>query len=224
MSMRNMGQRVLQNVFLGYLKLLEKTVKIDWQEEELCGNSQIFGFWHEDSFFMNLVLKNLAEKTAPVDVVVTADTRGDYIQYMIEKCGGSTLRIPDGYAAFGALKKLMQTTYEQTRSMAVALDGPLGPRQEPKKLAFYLSEQKGEDFVGITLRYSLCFRMLWRWDRYVIPLPFTKVTVAVKDYGEVSKKAIPDLPVRAEIFRESSQQGLKCKKMIRDTLRYQKMM
>lgn len=210
MSMKRIGQRILQDVFSGYLKLLEKTVKIDWQEEELCGSSQIFGFWHEDSFFMNLVLKNLAGKTAPVDVVVTADTRGDYIEYMIQKCGGSVIRVPDGYAAFGALKMLMQRSYEQARSLAVALDGPLGPRHEPKKLAFYLSEQKGEDFVGISLHYSACLRMFWRWDNYAVPLPFSKVTVAVKDYGEVSKREIPQLPVRAVPWNG-------------DVLRYQKM-
>lgn len=219
--MRTVGRKILQSVFSGYLRLLEKTVKIEWQTEELCGSSQIFGFWHEDSFFMNLVLKNLAAKTAPVDVVVTADTRGNYIENMIRKCGGSALRVPDGYAAFGALKTLMQRSYEQARSLAVALDGPLGPRHEPKKLAFYLSEQNGEDFVGISLRYSVCLRMLWRWDHYVIPLPFSKVTVDVRNYGEVSKRAIPELPVQAESGRreltvtEVEDPVLNCKLFIR---------
>ena len=195
--MRKIGQKMLKGAFWGYLKFLEKTVKIDWQIEELCGNSQIFGFWHEDSFFMNLVLKNLSKRTAPVDVVVTADTRGDYIEHMIRNCGGQAIRIPDGYAAFGALKVLMQRSYEQARSLAVALDGPLGPRHEPKKLAFYLAEQKGEDFVGISVYYSVCLRLFWRWDRYAVPLPFSRVCVAVKDYGEVSKRSIPELPVQA---------------------------
>lgn len=213
--MKRMRQRVLQGVFSGYLRLLEKTVKIDWQEENLCGSSQIFGFWHEDSFFMNLVLKNLAGKTAPVDVVVTADTRGDYIEHMIQRCGGNAIRVPDGYAAFGALKMLMQRSYEQEHSLAVALDGPLGPRHEPKKLAFYLSEQKGEDFVGISLHYSSCLRMFWRWDKYVVPLPFSRVTVAVKDYGEVSKRAIPELPTQA-ISETPVRHILNCKKMIKD--------
>lgn len=52
-------------------------VHMEWIEDQLYGNSQIFGFWHEDSFVMNLVLKNPRQKTAPVDVIVTADTRGD---------------------------------------------------------------------------------------------------------------------------------------------------
>lgn len=198
--MRQIGRNILQKVFLGYLKLLEKTVTIQWREDALCGSSQIFGFWHEDSFFMNLVLKELSNKTAPVDVIVTADTRGDYIEHMIEQCGGHALRVPDGYAGFGALKKLIQRSYEQTRSLAVALDGPLGPRHEPKKLAFYLSEQSGEDFVGIAVSYSSCLRMFWRWDQYAVPLPFSTVTVEVRDYGEVDKRHIPELAVAADSY------------------------
>lgn len=145
---------------------------MEWDEDRLYGNSQIFGFWHEDSFIMNLVLKNLRGKTAPVDVIVTADTRGNYIEHMIKKCGGNALRIPDGYAAFGALKKLMQSSYEQSRSLAIALDGPLGPRHEPKswhsisrnKAATILSGSactilpvSGCSGDGITMRYRFRF-------------------------------------------------------------------
>ena len=176
--MRQIGRNMLQKLFLGYLKLLEHTVTIRWEEDTLRGNSQIFGFWHEDSFFMNLVLKELGKKTAPVDVIVTADTRGDYIEKMIEKSGGHALREPDGYASFPALKNILQRAYEQ--------------------LAFYLSEQSGEDFVGIAVSYSACLRMFWRWDKYAVPLPFSTVTVEVRDYGEVDKRHIPELPLSAE--------------------------
>ncbi len=199
MSLRKNAENNLQWLFTKYLALIGRTVKIEWHEENTYGDSQIFGFWHEDSFFMNLVLEELSHKTTPVDVIVTADTRGDYIEHMIKKCGGSALRVPDGYRAFAALKKIVQDSYEKTHSIAVALDGPLGPRHEPKKLAFYLSEHAEEEFVGISLSYSSCFRLRRRWDKYVIPLPFTKVTVAVKNYGVVQKNAIPPLPVDAEI-------------------------
>lgn len=197
--MREIGQNMLVHLFTSYLKLLEKTVTIQWTENSMRGGSQIFGFWHEDSFFMNLVLGELAQHTSPVDVIVTADTRGDYIQSMIERCGGSALRVPDGYASFGVLKTILQNSYERTRSIAVALDGPLGPRHEPKKLAFYLSEQAQEDFVGISVFYSSKLRMTWRWDKYVIPLPFSTVTVAAHNYGELDKRHIPELPTYVEL-------------------------
>ena len=76
----------------------------------------------------------MAHKTRPVDVIVTADTRGNYIEHMVQRCGGHALRVPDGYQAFAALKKIVLDTYEKEHSLAVALDGPLGPRHEPKKL------------------------------------------------------------------------------------------
>lgn len=197
MGAKAFGQNILLHLFTSYLKLLKKTVTIQWAENSVRGGSQVFGFWHEDSLFMNLALSELEENTSPVDVIVTADTRGDYIQHMIEQCGGSALRVPDGFASFKALKKILKDAYERTRSIAVALDGPLGPRHEPKKLAFYLSEQAQEDFIGITVSYSSKLRMTWRWDQYVIPLPFSTVTVEAHNYGEVNKNNIPELPFNA---------------------------
>ena len=73
---------------------------------------------------------------------------------------------------------------------------------EVPELAFYLSEHAEEAFVGISLSYSSCIRLTRRWDKYVIPLPFTTVDVAVKDYGIVQKKAIPNLPVNADAASE----------------------
>ena len=197
MSLKKAAQNILQWLFTKYLDLISRTVKIQWHEENTYGDSQIFGFWHEDSFFMNLVLESLADKTTPVDVIVTADTRGNYIEHMIRRCGGSALIVPDGFKAFAFLKKIVQDSYEKNHSIALALDGPLGPRHEPKKLAFYLSEHAEEEFVGISLSYSSCLRLRRRWDKYVIPLPFTTVTVAVKNYGIVKKNAVLLLPVNA---------------------------
>ena len=53
-----MGKNILQYLFSGYLKLLKKTVAIEWQEIQFVTGNQVFGFWHEDSFLMNLVLED----------------------------------------------------------------------------------------------------------------------------------------------------------------------
>ena len=55
-----MGKNILQHLFSGYLKLLKKTVAIEWQEIQFVTGNQVFGFWHEDSFLMNLVLEELS--------------------------------------------------------------------------------------------------------------------------------------------------------------------
>ena len=74
MRLKKIGENALQWLFVNYLRWIERTVMIRWDEENRYGDSQIYGFWHEDSFFMNLVLEKLADKTTPVDVIVTADT------------------------------------------------------------------------------------------------------------------------------------------------------
>ena len=57
-----MGKNILQYLFSGYLKLLKKTVAIEWQEIQFVTGNQVFGFWHEDSFLMNLVLEELVRE------------------------------------------------------------------------------------------------------------------------------------------------------------------
>lgn len=199
MKAENTGRIMLQYLFTKYMEMIGRTAKVEWMDDNHYGDSQIYGFWHEDSFFMNIVLERLCRKTTPVDVIVTADTRGDYIEHMLKRCGGKALRIPDGYKAFPELKKLVRSVRECDHSIAAALDGPLGPRHEPKKLAFYLSEYAQMEFVGISLSYSSCIRIKRRWDHYAVPLPWSTVKVAVKNYGIVSKNAIPDLPVDANL-------------------------
>ena len=51
MKTEKLTEKALRWLFTKYLTLLEKTVKINWHEENEYGESQIFGFWHEDSIF-----------------------------------------------------------------------------------------------------------------------------------------------------------------------------
>ena len=122
-----MGKSMLQSLFLAYLRLLRRTVQVEWAEDQVDPGRQIFGFWHEDSFSMNLVLGQMAERTRPVHVIVTADTRGDYIEKMLESCGGHALRVADGRASFGKLREILEEYRHKDASVAVALDGPRPP-------------------------------------------------------------------------------------------------
>lgn len=190
-----MKRNILQCLFRGYLKLLKRTMRVRWEEDQVGLEGQIFGFWHEDSFCMNLVLEQLVSRVGEINVIVTADRRGDYIQEMVENCGGRAIRAADGRASYHVLKKIQTDFGAQDESIAVALDGPLGPRHEPKKLAFYFSERMQKEFTGFTLEYSAYIRLWWRWDEYAIPLPFSKVSVFAHNYGIVARKEIPPLPV-----------------------------
>lgn len=184
-------ENLLSLLFYSYLKIVRRTSKFRIVGEKAFQRNNIAGFWHEDSYTMNLVLGALCRKGADIAVVVTADPRGDYVTYMVEQSGGSTIRMHDGVGSRVAMKTLKEEACIAGRTVAVALDGPLGPRHVPKKIAFYLSELSQKEFLGIRIAYSRKISLTRRWDHYVIPLPFSKITVYLENYGQTKRSDPP---------------------------------
>lgn len=190
-SFAHLGKTILCHLFYGYLKLLEKTVNVKIENRDAYSWNHIVGFWHEDSFTMNLLLGMMSESDPNINVICTADSRGDYIQYMLEKNGGSAIRMTDGFGSKPFMRGLLQKVKVCGQTVASAMDGPTGPRHVPKKLLFFLSETGEKEFISVCFNYSHKLSLKGRWDHYVIPLPFTTISIELTNYGVVSKKQIP---------------------------------
>ena len=170
-------------------------MKIEWiQPEEYVGHG-VVGFWHEDSFAMNLVLQKITEEGRQVSVLVTGDSRGDYIEYMLEKCGGQAVRVGYGFCNMGMIRELLHMLENPEGGVAISMDGPLGPRYIPKKMTYFLSEKSKTPLTGVTLSYSRKLSLTHRWDHYRIPLPFTTIYVRFDGYGVVSSGRKPSMMV-----------------------------
>ncbi|MCI9238080.1 MAG: DUF374 domain-containing protein [Dorea sp.] len=188
-----MGQKMLSRIFYIYLKCLERTVQIEWIHPEVFTGHHVVGFWHEDSFAMNLVLKTVTDRGNKMSVLVTGDARGEYIRDMVEKCRGDSIRICYGFGDLGTIRDILDALREPERSVAIAMDGPLGPRHIPKKMTYFLSEKGRTSLVGVTLSYSGKLSLKGRWDHYRIPLPFSRIKIRFDDYGIVSSRCMPQL-------------------------------
>lgn len=193
--MKEWGRACLCRLYYAYLKLLEKTVHLDADMPEGLELGAVIGFWHEDSYIMNLLLKTFPGDQ-DISVIVTSDGRGDYIEYLLKRCRGKAIRLPDGNRCRKFMEDLTNTAKDRGKSLALAMDGPLGPRRIPKTLAFYLSEKGKKDFIAVRVDYSRAISLSKRWDHYKIPLPFTTITVTMDHYGVTGRKNIPRLDVR----------------------------
>lgn len=193
MGIRTIGQKMLSRIFYIYLKCLERTVQIEWIHPEVFTGHHVVGFWHEDSFAMNLLLKAVTDRGNKMSVLVTGDARGEYIRDMIEKCKGDSIRICYGFGDLGTIRDILDALREPERSVAIAMDGPLGPRHIPKKMTYFLSEKGRTSLVGVTLSYSRKLSLKGRWDHYRIPLPFSRIKIRFDDYGIVSSRCMPQL-------------------------------
>jgi lysophospholipid acyltransferase (LPLAT)-like uncharacterized protein len=147
------------------------------------------GYWHGDSCCVQIVLQQLSLKNK-INVIVTADKRGDTIERMINRYGAEAIRLPDGLKMRPFFKELKEGSKAHGEILAASLDGPLGPLHEPKKLLFLLASQADKEMVYIHFQYRCVLRLGNRWDQYVIPLPFCKITAEVETLGRIGENEL----------------------------------
>jgi hypothetical protein len=89
----------------------------------------------------------------------------------IEAVRGSTAR--GGREAFWALRRRLR----QGATIAVAVDGPRGPRERAQAGIVELARSTGEAILPLTFaaRPTITFRS---WDGFVLPLPFARGVLA----------------------------------------------
>jgi lysophospholipid acyltransferase (LPLAT)-like uncharacterized protein len=64
------------------------------------------------------------------------------------------------------------------RDIAITPDGPRGPRYELGPGAVHLAQSTGAPILPVHAKFSRCVRMR-TWDGFVVPLPFSTVSVVV---------------------------------------------
>lgn len=202
MNMRLKLDQLIGNVYIGYLELVAKTSKIEVEFlDKVYVKNCILGFYHGDSYVMNLLMRALKEEELKASIVVTADARGNYIEKLLNYYNMKALRMPDGIRMKSFLRELKEESKKENETLVVSLDGPLGPLHEPKKIGFMLSNYSQKEFLGVKLEVTRKIRLTKRWDNYIIPLPFSKIKFTISNFGVVSKENLADFNNYKELVK-----------------------
>jgi lysophospholipid acyltransferase (LPLAT)-like uncharacterized protein len=102
---------------------------------------------------------------------------GDLADSLLRRLGYITVRgsTEEGKVEKGgrtALLKLMQALKEG-HTVAITVDGPKGPAGVVKEGVLFLAQKTEKPIVPVYVKVERAIR-LNSWDRFVIPLPFTK--------------------------------------------------
>ena len=62
-------------------------------------------------------------------------------------------------------------------NIALTLDGPAGPYHKPKKFVLLTALLAKRRMVLMSFKFKRKIELKKRWDKYMIPLPFNKVTI-----------------------------------------------
>lgn len=168
--------KIVSNVLIAYIKLIKKTCNIEYVNFDVVKSSQakyLTTFWHGYSYCMYPLISDI-----DVAVITTINQRGDYITDLVQAFDGVPLRVPDESQGDNSLFKLAREIKANSdKHVALACDGPLGPQHYPKDFAFVLAEMTKRQIVPITVEAKHAIVLFKRWDKFRIPLPFTKIKI-----------------------------------------------
>ncbi|MBM3265545.1 MAG: lysophospholipid acyltransferase family protein [candidate division Zixibacteria bacterium] len=133
----------------------------------------IYAFWHEGLLVATYVFRHRG-----IRVLVSQHRDGEYISQTIERMGYTTVR---GSTTRGGTAALFgMAAAGRTADLGITVDGPRGPRHQAQPGVCHIARRSGLPILPFAVACSRQKR-LSSWDRFIVPLPFARVTIA---FGE----------------------------------------
>lgn len=183
----NRTQRIAALLGPFLLRLLYSTWRVreingaGWRSLHEDGKPFVFALWHGQ--LLPLVVQH---RSQGIKILISEHGDGEIIARIARRLGldairGSTTR--GGARALLAMCDALQSGSE----VAVTPDGPRGPARSFASGAIVAAHRAGAPIIGIGVFASSAWR-LRSWDAFMIPKPFSRVTIAYSDpmYVEAS--------------------------------------
>jgi hypothetical protein len=137
-------------------------------------------YWHQHLLWGARALLDLRDDGLNVGFLISASVDGTAPAMLVRRVGGHVIRGSSTHTGARALRDYYETIVKQQVSPAITPDGPRGPLHEFKPGAVLLAQLTGKPILPVSIAASRTWR-LRTWDRFELPLPFSRVVIA---YGE----------------------------------------
>ena len=181
-----LAQRALAWFIYAVIRLVGATLRFRWDAFpsalSAAAGPHIFCAWHNRlplSAFVYRGFMRAHGRPPRLAAIVSASRDGAMMARLIGLFGIQPVRGSSSRRGAQAMLELSRFA-EQGHDLALTPDGPRGPRYTCKEGAVYLAQMTGLGIVPVS--YHLSWKIsLKSWDRFQIPLPFSRVTVT---FGE----------------------------------------
>jgi lysophospholipid acyltransferase (LPLAT)-like uncharacterized protein len=157
------------------------------------GKNILFAIWHESTFECFYYYRQRG-----ASALFEASTKGDSLAGLAKFFGFEGFRITENphesLTVRGTIRfiKYLRAGHDGT----VALDGPNGPYHNPKQGIFAIADKSNSEIIPVGVWYEKKFTCFWRWDKYQVPLPFSRaVLLPLEPYPlppELSETAVKE--------------------------------
>jgi lysophospholipid acyltransferase (LPLAT)-like uncharacterized protein len=158
------------------IQVLGRTLRVQWLDQqgsarvEEKGRGKIFSFWHGQ-----LLTLAYTHRKQGICVLVSRHRDGECITRVLRLLGFVSAR---GSSSDGGHEGAFEMCrhFRHGWDLAVTPDGPRGPRHRVQPGAVYLAQRTGARLVPVACVAEKRV-VLNTWDRFEIPLPFSKVVI-----------------------------------------------
>jgi len=163
-----------------FIRLLRATVRLRhhgderMREREREGRRFILAFWHRHLLFMPYSYRG-----SRISVLVSQSKDGELIARTVARLGIDSSRGSSSRGGIAGMRSLLRKAAEGW-DIAFTPDGPRGPLREVQPGVILAAAATGLPILPVAIAASRA-KLLRSWDRFMVPLPFSKVHFA---YGE----------------------------------------
>lgn len=144
------------------------------------GKPVIFASWHQNTFPLFYQCRNQKMCIMPIDSL-----EGEILAHFGRKYGFKTIQYKVNAHNLENTKCLINIlkAIKSGYNLALAVDGPPGKLEmyKSKPGILFLSEKSRSPIIPVGVFFSKKILTPLRWDKYVIPLPFSEITIVLDE-------------------------------------------
>ena len=178
-----LGKHILSLLF-GSMRI--ETVGLEKAKHVYLSGNVIFAFWHARILGASWWFQGYDGA-----IMVSASDDGEIISRVLEKQGHQTVRGSTTRGGMRALAELIRVVRERRCHACIIPDGPQGPRHKVQPGIVRLAQKAGIPLIPFT--YSARHMKVFKsWDRFILPIPFSKAVFMFGDPIYVPEKLSRD--------------------------------
>jgi lysophospholipid acyltransferase (LPLAT)-like uncharacterized protein len=140
-------------------------------------SSMVPCYWHQHQLFCAKYLVDQRSRGLEVGWLISPSVDGELGAMMVRRFGGRVIRGSSTNTGALALRDYYEALVKESVSPVITPDGPRGPRFEFKPGALMLAQISQRPILPMA--YAASRSWLIKWDKFVIPVPFSRVVIAL---------------------------------------------
>ncbi len=134
-------------------------------------------YWHQHQLYCAKLLLEQRSRGLTVGWLVSPSVDGELGAMIASRAGAAVIRGSSSHTGARALRDYYQALVKENISPIITPDGPRGPRFKFKPGAILLAQMSGRPMLPMA--YAASRAWLIKWDKFVIPVPLSRVAIAV---------------------------------------------